>query len=525
MFSQQVVKVGHHVQGNLDLLSLLWDLTPASKPVDKNAGWVDLGVLARSRGLIPYASLSLTRIAEEVIAHTIESSEEIRCSNWCQPDLSDKQKAYATQNAWLSLHIFKAITTRPPAGARLSKIGLPGEKVTLRNGSVAVAQGSFVEQMTQFPVCEQDSTKGYISLSRTKRALVRISKIVAPSFISRYHHQTLEELGPIPFDMVVDLASLVSREDSPESISRTNPISSENHGGAEEELDGDDGGREVEFEPSSSETSDSESESDDEELGPATNPDPSPTNGESDDEFESYMDPDLDAYIATHPEGPDLGVPHPLVQPTVAPGPQPTHTFQDIFHLMERLNKHINKDHSLAKQFSRVLRDAMLVPDKIDKARVEAVLKKQNITWDQAVRSKPEWVWARVRRYIPSADVLIPILSELFKSHANLKCSKKGFKLFTAESHKAAKLMMEDIRQGWASDPPGVAMFNRVRIDKHGLSIWHCIRGTSGLEGGVHHTVRSKFGSLGASVELTVALLSDYCYRKNLEVSISKRYP
>ncbi|KAJ7904880.1 hypothetical protein B0H13DRAFT_2334534 [Mycena leptocephala] len=51
-----------------------------------------------------------------------------------------------------------------------------------------------------------------INLTNTKRALITISKIVAPSFIAHYHQQTLGEMGPPPFDIVVGLHSLVSRE-------------------------------------------------------------------------------------------------------------------------------------------------------------------------------------------------------------------------------------------------------------------------------------------------------------------------
>jgi len=172
----------------------------------------------------------------------------------------------------------------------------------------------------------------------------------------------------------------------------------------------------------------------------------------------------------------------------------------------------------MAKQFSRYLRDALLVPDEIDKASVEAFLKKKNITRDQAVRSKSDWVWQRARRYIPPPEALEPVLVELFKTHADIVCTRRKFKLFNADCHKAAKLMLADVRNGWLSDPPGVALYNRLRTDENGLSIWHCKRGTSGLEGGVHRTVRSRFGSLGASVEMLVALLSDFCYRKNVEV-------
>jgi hypothetical protein len=190
---------------------------------------------------------------------------------------------------------------------------------------------------------------------------------------------------------------------------------------------------------------------------------------------------------------------------------------QDILHEMKRVTKTIDQRHSLAKQFARWLRDALLVPDKIDRAKVEAVLKKSNITWEQALRSKPEWVWERVRRYIPPAEYLEPVLKTLFKTHASAVCSTHGIKWFTAETWKAAQAMLEDVRRGWLSDPAGVALYNLLRFDKNGLPLWHDIRGTNSLEG-VHRIVRDRFASLGASVELSVALLSDFCYRKNVDV-------
>jgi hypothetical protein len=369
--------------------------------------------------------------------------------------------------------------------------------------------------MTQFPVSEEDPSQGYIKISSSKRALVRITKVLAPVFVSSYHHRTLEEFGAVPFEMVVDLASLVSRENIPEPNDDNSEAADWTGSEPADDEDRDEGRDE-------SESSDSDSEPDRDSGDDEDSASQSASDGNSDsDEFEQFMDPTIDAYIATHPEGPEIGAPHPLVQPAEATGPRPTRTFQDIWHLMNRLIKHIDRrNHSLGKEFARFLRDAIFVPDKIDKAQVEAVLKADGITWDQAVRSKPGWIWERVRRYVPPPEILVPILTELFKSHANLKCSKTGAKLFNAACHKAAKLIIEDVRKGWVSDPPGVAMYNRVRLDRYGLWIFHDIRGTNGLEGGVHHTVRSKFGSLGASVELTVGLLSDYCYRKNVEVRV-----
>ncbi|KAJ7801592.1 hypothetical protein B0H14DRAFT_3489350 [Mycena olivaceomarginata] len=118
------------------------------------------------------------------------------------------------------------------------------------------------------------------------------------------------------------------------------------------------------------------------------------TAAEAADEYEGYMDAEMDAIIATHPD-PVNATHHPLIQPSDTSLPRPTRTLQDILHEMKRVTKTIDQRHSLAKQFARWLRDALLVPDKIDRAKVEAVLKKSNITWEQALRSKPEWVWER----------------------------------------------------------------------------------------------------------------------------------
>ncbi|KAJ7247258.1 hypothetical protein C8J57DRAFT_1523038 [Mycena rebaudengoi] len=499
LFSERVIKVGHHVQGNLDILSLLWELKPPSKDASREHGWIDLGILARSKGLIPHHSVPFARLAEEVITQTLESSEDVRCSNWCQRYLSKSQSDYAVKNAYLALHLYKAIVIRPPAGARLSRVGLAGDQITLRNGDVAVAHGIFAEQPTKFAVSPSDPNTQYINILHSKRAV-----------------RSLEELGPAPFDIVVDLAALVSREldsvspgidPSPSTTLATSAV-----------LDNEDDLRAVEAD-SESRASDSDSDSEDEsESRPAT---VTTSTRVEEDDLEQYMDAEIDADIATHQHGPaespSAAPHHPLVQPTEPEGPRPTRVFQDTFHEMQRVNRHISKDHSLAKQFSRFLRDALLVPDKIDKARVEAVLNKNGKTWEQAVRSKPDWVWDRVRRYVPPPDVVEPVLKKLFDTHSNLKCSRRNIRLFDSDTHKAVAALIEDVRKGWVSDPAGYALYNRLRTDKYGLDIWHCIRGTSGLEGSVHMPVRSRFGSLGASVEMTVALLSDFCYRRNLE--------
>lgn len=184
--------------------------------------------------------------------------------------------------------------------------------------------------MTRFPVSENRT----ITLSNTKRALITVSKIVAPSFIAHYHEKTLEEMGPPPFDIVVDLHSLVSREAEREE---TVPIE-HSTGSLQESEIGHNESDDVESRDSSdseSDSSDSDNESDPlhnkspaliiQSCASAQNPVRQTTGPTSlgDDEFEQFMDADLDAYIALHQEGPDgaTGSQHPLVQPAESTTP------------------------------------------------------------------------------------------------------------------------------------------------------------------------------------------------------------
>ncbi|KAJ7145231.1 hypothetical protein C8R46DRAFT_1045557 [Mycena filopes] len=531
LLSPRVVKVGYHIQGNIDLLSLLWDLPSPFKNNDRmGTGCVDIGVLARSKGLIPNAMLSFRKISEAVLRRNMNSLQEVRISDWCRSDVSRDQKEYAIRNAWLALEIYKAVVHQPPAGARLSRIGLLGDRVTLLNGDIVVAHGTFAEQPTKFPVSDGDPNTRYITLSRTKRALITIQKIVAPSYICHYHERTLEDMGPPPFDIVVDLSSLTAREehslldDVPapdEPASRPRDIDAE----GDSEMDWEaEWNKHFDSGLDWSDT-DSNSETDSDEDEPETRqgqqrPPPTSTTvdvnmfGEDEDEYGDMTE--FSELVANYPE-PAESLNHPIIQP--ATGVIPTRTLQDAWHEMNRLNEPIKRRrHSLGKNFVRWLRDAIFVPDKIDKARVEAVLKKGGITWNQGIRSKPDWIWERVRRYIPPPDQLEPILKKLFTTHADLECAKRKIRLFDEKCRKAADAMLEDVRKGWVSDPAGLGIFNRLRTDRNGLPVWHSIRGTNTVEGGVHMPLKRHFKSLGASVEMSVMLLSDFSYCKNVEI-------
>ena len=90
--------------------------------------------------------------------------------------------------------------------------------------------------------------------------------------------------------------------------------------------------------------------------------------------------------------------------------------------------------------------------------------------------------------------------------------------LFTRQSWKEAENFLALIGSGYLSDPPGISLYQVRRKDKHGLNVYRCLRGTNSLEGGVHQNLNRRFGASNASVRLTVALMTEYKTRHNLDV-------
>ena len=90
----------------------------------------------------------------------------------------------------------------------------------------------------------------------------------------------------------------------------------------------------------------------------------------------------------------------------------------------------------------------MLVPDKRDKQNVQAYLTKHDKTWEWACKSKPDWIWKRVKRYIPEKSILYCILEELFNVWGHAKCSKTGQELFNELSWKKANGVLHDVKKG-----------------------------------------------------------------------------
>ena len=207
------------------------------------------------------------------------------------------------------------------------------------------------------------------------------------------------------------------------------------------------------------------------------------------------------------------------IQPPIASS-MPSRILGDVFHEMDKLERTISVKHSLLKHFKIAFSDTMLVPDKRDKQNVLTYLAKKGLKWDQVRKSQPDWLWKHVRRYIPEKNLLHPILEEFFNAWGPAKCSFRKFPLFDEESWKKANCILHDVKRGWISDPPGIPLYTLLGYDQNGLAVYHCLRGTNSVEGGVHNPIWRNFASLNASVELADALIADFRHRHNLDVGV-----
>lgn len=132
-----------------------------------------------------------------------------------------------------------------------------------------------------------------------------------------------------------------------------------------------------------------------------------------------------------------------------------------------------------------------------------------------------DWVWQRIKRLVPPPEILAPRVTEVLQTYGPLKDAVTGQPLFNDASWEKARLVIENIKLGYYSDPPGHHFYTLQRTDKLGLNIYRCSRGTNNVEGGIHQNIIRRFGSFNASPQLTVNLLRDYTLTHNLEVCLT----
>lgn len=492
--SKRIRKIGVQVKG--DLTRLYNDCGFSNSDELPFAGALELGPMAKDRNITDRARVSLSDLTGLVLQQHLPKDESVRVSmRWDDPELSSEQETYAALDVYAAWAIYKEFSTIPSIGP-VTPLTPAGTQVQLmsRVGRLPVAYGYIARhQPKQFDG---------VNVTKT-RVVVTIISITVPAYLVRAellssHQETsLSTLGTqLPFSMLCcrrDLRTCAAHNqaldicqapppphqpimiEAPYCMSELDTAQGVDSG--EPSLIAEDG-----LDTSSSEQATSNAEKDAHGLRQA----------ESLAELVS---------CAASIEVSDIH----------------SRVIGDIWHLMDQFK--ISLHHGLRRPFSHALRDAIFLLDPEDRAAVEKVLKTKNMSFQQMVLAHSDWVWQRVKRLMPPPETLAPRVAEVLQTYGPLKDAVTGQPLFNDSSWDKARAIIENIKMGYYSDPPGYSFYALVRTDKYGLDVYRCSRGTNNVEGGIHQNIIRHFGSFNASPRLTVNLLRDYTLTHNLEAS------
>ncbi|CEP01101.1 hypothetical protein PBRA_008413 [Plasmodiophora brassicae] len=194
---------------------------------------------------------------------------------------------------------------------------------------------------------------------------------------------------------------------------------------------------------------------------------------------------------------------------------------QDVFHLMKRIK--VKKAHPFYSPYVIALSDAFFIWDSSDLNKVADSLRKRGedpVHWKIFRR---DYFLRRVRRRIPVPSVLRARILAVCDYFSKL-LDHNGVPLFDEKCHKDLENLLEHIDKGCCSDPDGEGypFYQEIGVDKDGLVIYRCSRGTNCCESN-HRVLKKKFGSMNAGIALTEALMLQHVLRTNIRAAEKNR--
>lgn len=490
--SEKFVKIGRNVRGDLTKLSKDFPEFAFTKQKEKHPkGIIELGHLAKAKNAVAKANASLAAITAATLHKNL--SKEACTSQWSVSPLSDEQMEYAALDAWVGLQLWKVLKNEATVGQTLKMASPVGQLVSIYVAQQEVARGCIISQPQKFCVGHDNAGKPLlINISSTKtRAVIMVDEVLAKGCILKLHNKSLAELqGDLSsFEVAVNLSMLRTRSSTP-------PASVSVSTGPPRELD--DNMTAIKPPNLSNQSLQEPVESSDEDS-------------EDENENENFLDSSR-IPVEDVPNA-DQG----YIQ-AMQSGPHPSNIVGDVLHVELIMGRTLKKRHTLRVPFNHALSATLLVPDRGDQRRAEVVLTRKGMTWDYAIRSCSEWLWKRVRRYIPKKDLLYKLLKELFDCWGPIICSTSKIPLFDDDAWKKANSILHNVQMGWLADLDGIPMYVEEGVDSNGLTIYHCLCGTNSVEGAIHNPIRCSFASLNASPELGDCLVADFRHCHNTEV-------
>ncbi|KAJ3752534.1 hypothetical protein EV360DRAFT_88655 [Lentinula raphanica] len=514
-----IIKIGHSIVDSILCIAAALDLPDVESIASRNGRFLDLGQIAKVKGVVQDAYASLDSLVCAVLKKTLPEIPNISLpapvigsTHW------SRSSALHIDVMW---QIYLSLIQSRSVGLRLHPSETQiGQLVTLVAACKEVAEGVILDHDgTVEGVMDEQGTTAQLKITPAY-SLVQINKVFVPGSILAKHKQTMQWIFEHGQKAVVQTRTLRSRSaipplpiDSSSSSILGIPASAPS-ANSESILTIGPSQRLLDQSLPVSDGNDSESEED-----PSSTDDNEDGTGDEDNS-EDYPGDDDDIDRDLDDDEPEL-TSEELIQ-RESTDSYASRVFDDSFHFMDRLLRTLPKKHSAFREFAHQFSETIFVRDGDDIQAVKIILERKGMSWDFVLRAKKAWLNCHVRRYIPPPAKLETDLRCLFDGFKNIVCSsdrkKRRGRFFSKESLQVSNTLLETVHCGFLSDPSNIPLYYIIGWDRDKLPLYRTIRGTNSIEGGVHMLIRRIFGSLRASPELAVSLLSNWVLRRNQRI-------
>ncbi|KAJ7754059.1 hypothetical protein B0H16DRAFT_1833181 [Mycena metata] len=470
--------------------------------------WVNVFQIAHFKGKLPaalIAFLSNGQIIKVGRAVKVDLDRLAKESNapqpfyWNQRNLSAEQTEYAALDALVSLQIYDQLVKKQAPG-RIDETALPGTPVSVHNTDGQIIANGLISADTA-PIL------GAPPVTKTRIRIQVTETLIPGALVSLHGRKALQTFGPVPFDIVFPRNRVFTQiiESSANPSVAIEPVPTPPAADDAQLLEL------VNFLQQGSDevvgmanTWMDEIDAPDPEINPAP-----PSNGPDN------VDQAALAAALNLLNDPEFSTWSLEIRSRV---------IMDVWHAMARVK--VSKEHGMRYAFGIALRDAIFIPNPEDKALIEAYLKTQKSSWEEQLRFNALWLWRRCRRVVPPPAELYHAVSQVYMLYGPQKDTKTKMPLFNAQAWHDAKNVLKAIKLGLLSDPPGVQVYFQMGVDRKNnanLPVYRCARGTTTVEGGIHHSLRTRMPKSGTSIRHAAARIKDYVFIHNLVVGTLNR--
>ena len=197
----------------------------------------------------------------------------------------------------------------------------------------------------------------------------------------------------------------------------------------------------------------------------------------------------------------------------------------DSTHAIARVTSAAPKKHPAHHEFCRALSRAIFVINTDDEAAVCRVLSQRlpPIDLESMEIANPEYIHSRIRRTIPSPNVLAARITEVADHFKGLEYTVDGVALVNQKVAAELTALRDHALKNCLSDPPGIALHNEIKTDRDGLKLFRHMRGNSHIESS-HQKLNHVFhGMYNAGLPYVCSIIVLQTHRYNVDASVRHR--